>query len=288
MEAAADSGFTAFGDENPQIPVLVSVPHAGRDYPDEIFTALRLPRSSLVRLEDRYADLLVRDLIRSGAPVVIAHRARAWIDLNRNERDLDLEMVSGADRSSYPLPGAKQRGGLGLIPRRLTGEGDLWKERFPIAEVERRLDAFHRPYHARIEKILNRMRHRFGVAILLDVHTMPPVSSAKPVVPRYVIGDRFGKSASSRYAGLIVEHIRQRGIEVALNHPYAGDHILHRHGNIRHNVHALQIEIDRSLYLDQSLREPSAGVQPVSRLLGQLVGALADEALGSAELVAAE
>lgn len=288
MLAAMESGFTAFGGENPQIPVLVSVPHAGRDYPDEVFAALRLPRASLVRLEDRYADLLVRDLIRSSAPVIVAHRARAWIDLNRDERDLDLEMVSGADHAQYPLPGMKQRGGLGLIPRRLTGEGDLWKGRFPISEVERRLALFHRPYHAQVTEILHRMRRRFGIAILLDVHSMPPISPLKPIVPRYVIGDHFGKSASSRYAELLVEQIRQRNIEVALNHPYSGDHILRRHGNVRDNIHALQIEIDRSLYLDSQLREPSSGLAGVARLLQQLVAAISDEALGSNTLMAAE
>lgn len=288
MQAATDNGFTAFGGDDPQIPVLVSVPHAGRDYPEEVFTALRLPRASLVRLEDRYADLLVRGLIQSASPVIVAHRARAWIDLNRDERDLDLEMVSGADQGRYLVPGAKQRGGLGLIPRRLTGEGDLWKGRFPISEVERRLAEFHRPYHAEVKAILDRMRQRFGVAILLDVHSMPPMSPLKPIVPRYVIGDYFGKSASSRYAELLVEQIRQRNIEVALNHPYAGDYILRRHGNIRDNVHALQIEIDRSLYLDSQLREPSSGVASVARSLGQMVMALADEALGSNTLMAAE
>ena len=289
MQAEADQGFALFGADDPNIPVLVSVPHAGREYPDEIFAALRLPRASLVRLEDRYADLLARKVIAGGCPAIVAHRARAWIDLNRDEQDVDLEMVSGAIKANYPTPGAKQRGGLGLIPRRLSGEGELWKGRFPIAEIEQRIADFHRPYHARVADILGRMRDRFGVAILLDLHSMPPIPPSHPVAaPRFVIGDHFGKSAASRYSELLVGQIRQHGFAAALNHPYSGDHMLRRHGRPRDNIHALQIEVDRSLYLDSDLREPSAGVATVSRLIAQLVSILADEASGSDILIAAE
>jgi N-formylglutamate amidohydrolase len=289
MQVDADQGFALFGTDDPKTPVLVSVPHAGRDYPEEIFAALRLPRASLVRLEDRYADLLARNVIAEASPAIVAHRARAWIDLNRDERDLDLEMVSGAVKANYPTPGAKQRGGLGLIPRRLSGEGDLWKGRFPIAEIDRRIVNFHRPYHTQIGEILGRMRDRFGVAILLDLHSMPPILQTHPVpAPRFVIGDHFGKSAASRYSELLVGHIRRHGFAAALNHPYSGDHMLRRHGKPEDNIHALQIEVDRSLYLDSDLREPGAGVAMVSRLIGQLVAILADESSGSNILIAAE
>jgi N-formylglutamate amidohydrolase len=289
MLAKADPGFAIFGAENPKIPVLVSVPHAGRDYPEEIFPALRLPRASLVRLEDRYADLLVRNVIADGAPVIVAHRARAWIDLNRDERDLDVEMVNGADRARYATPGAKQRGGLGLIARRLSGEGDLWKARFAIEDVERRIEGFHRPYHQRIAEILQHLRDRFGAAILLDVHSMPPIAAAPNApAPQFVIGDRFGQSAGGPLAELLIEQIRVRGFSAALNHPYSGDHILRRHGNVGRNIHALQIEVDRSLYLDSDLREPAPGVAMVARLLGDLVAVLADQAPVCETLIAAE
>jgi N-formylglutamate amidohydrolase len=289
MQVDTDQGFALFGTDDPKTPVLVSVPHAGRDYPEEIFAALRLPRASLVRLEDRYADLLARNVIAEASPAIVAHRARAWIDLNRDERDLDLEMVSGAVKANYPTPGAKQRGGLGLIPRRLSGEGDLWKGRFPIAEIDRRIVNFHRPYHTQIGEILGRMRDRFGVAILLDLHSMPPILQTHPVpAPRFVIGDHFGKSAASRYSELLVGHIRRHGFAAALNHPYSGDHMLRRHGKPEDNIHALQIEVDRSLYLDSDLREPGAGVAMVSRLIGQLVAILAYESSGSNILIAAE
>lgn len=271
------------------MPVLLSVPHAGRDYPDSVFSALRLPRTALLRLEDRYADLLTRKVAALGCPVIVAHRARAWIDLNRDESDLDVEMVRGADRARYPAPGAKQRGGLGLIPRRLSGDGDLWKWPFELDDVEGRITSFHRPYHAVVAEILEQMRRIFGVAILLDLHSMPPIRQSNILpAPQFVVGDRFGKSAASQYAELLTERLRGRGQAVALNHPYSGEYILKRHANPGANVHALQLEVDRSLYLDSALREPGAGLAGTASLIVDLVDALVDEALGRTTLIAAE
>jgi N-formylglutamate amidohydrolase len=289
MTNAGDTGFSVFGTDILSSPVLLSVPHAGRDYPESIFDALRLPRAALMRLEDRYADLLARKSVALGYPVVMAHRARAWIDLNRDENDLDVEMVRGADRERYPTPGPKQRGGLGLIPRRLSGDGDLWKRLFELDDVENRLASFHRPYHVTIAQILQQMRQKFGVAVLLDLHSMPPLRQhvAAPA-PQFVVGDRFGKSAASQYAELMTERIRRSGYPVALNHPYSGEYILNRHANPRANIHAVQLEVDRSLYLGADLREPGTGLAQTAALITDLVNALADEALGSSTLIAAE
>lgn len=282
-------GFNIYGVVELPLPVLVSVPHAGREYPDIIFSALRLPSAALLRLEDRYADLLARNLMRSESPLIVAHRARAWIDLNRDETDLDVDMVSGADRADYPQPGAKQRGGLGLVPRRLSGDGDLWMRPFELADIEHRIASFHRPYHLQVDDMLRRMRAKFGVAILLDLHSMPPIRQAQvQEAPQFVVGDRFGQSAASQYAELLIGQIRMRGFRAALNHPYAGEYILRRHARPKSNIHAIQLEVDRSLYLDSALREPGAGLAAITTLIDDLVYALADQALGTATLIAAE
>jgi N-formylglutamate amidohydrolase len=288
MSHSSEAGFATYGVDALKVPVLLSVPHAGRDYPDCVFQALRLPRASLLRLEDRYADLLARKVIALGYPVVIAHRARAWIDLNRDETDLDVEMVRGADRTHYPAPGVKQRGGLGLIPRRLSGDGDLWRQQFAIEDVEQRIVDFHRPYHTHVSNILANMRSRFGTAMLLDLHSMPPIRQPAIVPPQFVVGDRFGRSAASRFAELLIEQIKGRGFTASLNHPYAGEHILTRHGKPHSNIHAVQLEVDRSLYLDSHLREPGQGLEWVTSFIASLVDVIADEALGSATLIAAE
>lgn len=289
MTDESDTGFATFGVDSLSVPVLLSVPHAGRDYPEEIFAALRLPRTSLLRLEDRYADLLVRKSVALDYPVIVAHRARAWIDLNRDENDLDVEMVRGAARDDYPAPGAKQRGGLGLIPRRLSGDGDIWKHSFELTQIEVRISSFHRPYHTEISAILERIRQKFGVAILLDLHSMPPIRHpVSSPAPEFVVGDRFGKSAASQYAETIMHQIRARGYPVALNHPYSGEYILTRHGRPRANVHAVQLEVDRALYLDSEMREPGPGLLRIDCLIADLVAALSAEALGYSTLIAAE
>lgn len=289
MANDVSKGFSLHGLDALKAPVLLSVPHAGRHYPDIVFDMLRLPRTSLLRLEDRYADLLVRGVVAAGYPVIVAHHARAWIDLNRHENDLDVEMVRGADRTKYPAPGPKQRGGLGLVPRRLSGEGDIWKRQFELADIDERIASFHRPYHAAISGVLAQMREQFGVAILVDLHSMPPIRQPQiGGTPQFVVGDRFGQSAGSQYAERLIEQLRLRGLRVALNHPYSGEHILRQHARPSSNVHALQLEIDRSLYLESSLREPGAGLEQMTALVGDLVLALASEALGPATLIAAE
>jgi N-formylglutamate amidohydrolase len=289
MSPMDKDGFASWGTEKPTVPVLLSVPHAGRDYPPELLDASRLPPAALMRLEDRYADVLTRRCIELRYPVIIARRARAWIDLNRDEHDIDTEMVQGALRSDYPTPGIKQRGGLGLIPRRLSGEGELWKRQFTLDEVEHRILTFHRPYHEAVEVALEQIRRQFGIAILLDLHSMPPIRGvAYGPAPQFVVGDRFGKSAASRYSELLLRRVQDQGFNVALNHPYAGAYILSRHAQPRGNIHAIQLEVDRSLYLDPDLRYPGVGFDRMNTIISELVSALADEALDYTNLIAAE
>lgn len=289
MELIENSGYAVYGCPSLSIPLLVSVPHAGRDYPDIVFHSMRLPKESLVRLEDRYADLLLRRVIGFGFPAIVAHRARAWIDLNRAENDIDVEMVRDVIPADYPPPGAKQRGGLGLIPRRLADEGDIWKGQFDLDDIQGRITSFHQPYHATIADILQQMHKKFGIALLLDVHSMPPIRNApKGGSPHFVVGDRFGQSSASLFSELLIQQIQLAGFRTALNHPYSGEHILRRHGKPKGNIHALQLEVDRSLYLDSTLREPSILLPSMSDLIGNLVRSLSDQALGSATLIAAE
>lgn len=289
IEPTAISGFAVYNMAELAVPVLLSVPHAGRDYPDPIIANLRLPPASLLRLEDRYADLLARDATAQGVPTIIARRARAWIDLNRDEGDIDVEMVSELDRQDYPVPSAKQRGGLGLIPRRLSGEGDIWKRPFAADDVKARISDYHRAYHSAVAQTLLRMRNKFGIAFLLDLHSMPPIAAnGRDPSPAFVIGDRFGASASSRFAHLLTDYLKGHGFAVALNHPYSGDHMLRHHAAVDCNVHALQLEVDRSLYLDTALREPGKGVAAISALLAGLVRTVADDWQADEILIAAE
>lgn len=263
--------------------MVLSVPHAGRGYPDVLRAALRVPLAALKGLEDRYIDAVALDA-RRGETMLLATRARAWIDLNRGEDERDPRLDDGAHAGGAPLS-AKIRSGLGLVPRRVGTSGDIWRRRLTAAEVEERIRDDHRPYHAALAAALEAARARFGIAVLLDVHSMPPLG-APTSAPRLVLGDRFGRSAGGRFVSRIEAVARVHGVATAANAPYSGGHILERHAAPRRGVHAIQLEFDRSLYLDAALDGPGPGLPATAALLRAIVDTVADEALPGA--IAAE
>ncbi|WHU02736.1 MULTISPECIES: N-formylglutamate amidohydrolase [unclassified Sphingomonas] len=278
-----EATFVRHGPAEPLSPVILSVPHAGRDYPEALRGAIRVPLVALRALEDRHADAIAL-AARRDETLFVATRARAWIDLNRAEHERDPRLDDGAWPHGAPLS-AKIRSGLGLVPRRAGSAGDIWQRRLTADEVQQRIHADHRPWHAAIEAALTAARVRFGVAVLLDVHSMPSLG-APGIAARLVPGDRFGKSAAARFLGRIEGVARAHGVRTAANTPYSGGHILERHGNPRRGIHAIQLEFDRSLYLDSMLDQPGPGLEAVVRLLRDIIDAVADEALPGA--IAAE
>lgn len=283
------ASFERIGPAEPASPVVVSIPHAGRDYPPTMAPMLRVAQAKLLPLEDRYVDLLAAEAPATGAALIVARRPRAWIDLNRAEAELDPAMLDGGVEAELDDT-LKVRGGLGLVPRRLPGIGEIWRRRLDPAEVARRIADDYRPYHAALRQALDAARARFGVAVLLDLHSMPPVKgTAWRTPPRIVLGDRFGRSAGPRYMSRLAALAQAAGLSVAENSPYSGGHILERHGDPANGVHAVQVEIDRSLYLAHGLREIDADrVVGLAHLAAAMVRALGDEALGGSLPIAAE
>lgn len=267
-------------------PVVLSVPHAGRDYSAEHRALVRPPVERLLALEDRLVDELVRGL--PDTPTLIATAPRAWIDLNRHEAELDPGLVDGAVASRLMLT-AKVRSGLGLVPRRLAGVGEIWRGRLPLSDVETRLAAVHRPYHAALRSLLRTSLDAHGTAILLDIHSMPPLTGKEGPAAQLVIGTRFGQSAASWVASAIGTTCERLGLAWQENTPYAGGHIVERHGSPPQGIHAVQLEFDRSLYLDDQLRacDPARLVR-TRRLLAEIVGDLRRAALDQALPLAAE
>ncbi len=268
----------------PTSPVVISVPHAGRDYPLSLKTALRVPLAALLPLEDRLVDAVARSA-RTDQAMIIQRRARAWIDLNRGEDERDAQLDEGARSIPPAQQSAKLRSGLGLVPRRVSGAGDLWARRFTDAEVTARIVDDHRPYHAAVAAALQAAYARFGVAVLLDVHSMPPLG---PGGTRIVLGDRFGHAAAPRFVDRAETVCTAHGFSVARNTPYAGGHILERHARPDLGIHAIQLELDRTIYLDRKLHAPGAGFAPVVDMVGAMLAGLADEALSTPLAAAAE
>ena len=271
-------------------PVVISVPHAGRDYDDTLLASARVEPRVLERLEDRWADLLAHPLVGQNHAVIIARAPRALIDLNRHEREIDPAMVAGLPREVPLQASAKLRGGLGLIPRRLPGAYELWRRPIAWAEVQRRIALIHRPYHAALAALMREARETHGHAILIDLHSMPPLPppAAGQNAPAIVLGDRFGRAASARLMTLAADVLAGRGIAVAQNHPYAGGHMIERHGLPAQDLYALQVEVDRTLYLDAALDGPGPGLAALQGTLAALVTALASEAPRAAYPLAAE
>lgn len=283
--------YLRYGVPGAKAPLVFAVPHAGRDYGPDLLARARVTPATLARLEDRYADLLPHGLIDQGHCVLIARRPRAMIDLNRDEREIDPQTVSDLPHHIRPHSSAKVRGGLGIVPDRLAYAGALWRYPLSYAELCWRIEQIHRPYHEALAQALAETRQRHGAALLVDIHSMPPLRSAtggETFLPRIVIGDRFGRSASDRLTDLAADIARRHGLEAAINTPYSGNHILERHGRPESGIHAIQIEIDRSLYLTRDLMQPSTGLMAVQDLLADMARALAQELAGPGLQLAAE
>ena len=283
----AEPPIRRIGPDVPALPVILSVPHAGRYYTDDLLAAARVPLEQLRLLEDRLVDRLIWRAVAAGATAIVANRPRAEIDLNRHEREMDPLAVAPPAPPTPFIQSARSRSGLGLIPSRLPGTGAIWHGRISGETLARRIAAIHRPFHAAVGEALAQARALFGVAILLDCHSMPP---RRPMGERadLVLGDRHGTSIALPLRDAAQRAIRTAGYSVALNQPYAGGHIVQAHGRPAKGIHALQLEIDRSLYLDDALREPGPGFARMAELIASIVDALSAAALGDEEALAAE
>jgi len=238
-------------------------------------TALRVPLAGALPLEDRLVDAVARSA-RIDQTMIVQTRARAWIDLNRREDERDPLIDEGAARLPLAQQSAKLRSGLGLVPRRASGAGDLWARRFTDADITARIAQDYRPYHAAVAAALQAAHAKFGIAVLLDVHSMPPLG---PGQARVVLGDRFGHAADARFVNRMAAACSAHGFSAALNAPYAGGHILERHASPAAGIHAIQLELDRTLYLDRKLHAPGAGFARVVDLVRAMLEGLAEEAL---------
>jgi len=278
---SGESAYTLTLRDPAPVPVLIAVPHAGRIYPTELISLLRNQAAASLRLEDRFADFVARAVAReTGAALLVAHAPRAMIDLNRAPDDVDWDMVAGG----MPEPrvrlaaGRRARSGLGLVPRRLPGLGELWKRRMTREELTSRIEQIHQPYHAALASGLESLRDRWGAALLIDLHSMPPLGPKRgaDAAPDFVIGDRFGASCDGALSAAAFDHFNQAGRRTAHNRPYAGGYVLDRHGAPGRDLHALQVEVCRSVYLDAQMHEPGPGLAEVTKILSGLVRRMAD------------
>lgn len=234
------------------LPVLVSIPHAGRELPAWVAAEARVPLTQLQRLSDPWCDLIAAPLFAAGARIVKANMLRAVADCNRHEGDMDPVDVAAALRPQFSPPGRKARAGLGVVPTRLPGCGKLWRSPITGDDFMRRIEGFHRPFHQRMAHACDELMAMHGRLLLIDLHSMPslPRPSGAASGPAIVIGNRHGRSADQRLADIFFQSAARQEFAAALNHPYPGGYIAERYGRPGCGVDAIQVEFDRALYLD--------------------------------------
>jgi N-formylglutamate amidohydrolase len=282
-------------------PLVFSSPHSGRVYPAAFLEHARLDASALRRSEDAYVDELFAAARDVGAPLMRAHFPRAYLDLNREPYELDPKLFDG------PLPGfantrsLRVAAGLGTIPRVVADAREIYDRRLPLEAALARIEALYKPYHAALRALMERAQERFGVAILIDCHSMPSGSAREPAFParaekrrlEFVIGDRYGASAAPVVVHGVEERLRAKGYQVQRNRPYAGGFITEHYGRPASGWHALQIEISRGLYMDEATLEKTARFPALVDDLAEMVAGLAqdvacDKTLGGPRRMAAE
>ena len=256
-----------------QRAVLVEVPHSGLTVPSELEPMLDAPRDGVLRDSDIYVDELYADAPRRGASMLVAHASRYVVDLNRAADDVDLDTVP-----DHPAPrGVQPRG---VVWRMTTDGRALLRRPLTYAELEQRLSRFHRPYHAALRSELTRLRARFGYVVLLAAHSMPSagrVLTTGRLVRRadVVPGTRGGSTADRRVIDLVDAHFRDAGLSVRHDDPYRGGYTTAHYGRPREGWHAIQIELNRGLYVDEATsrrREPE--FDALRQVLASLVAKL--------------
>ena len=283
-EPELDPGHEVLLPESWRCPLVFSSPHSGNIYPARFLAAARLDSLTLRRSEDAFIDTLFAGALAAGAPLLRARFPRAFLDVNREPYELDPRMFEGRLPPFANTQSLRVAGGLGTIARIVGEAQEIYARRLSVEEAMARIEAYYKPYHHSLRQLLGQTGDRFGLAILVDCHSMPSATAAtggsgEKLRADVVIGDRFGASCNSAIADLIEEELRALGYMVQRNKPYAGGFITENYGLPGAHCHAVQIEVNRALYMDERTMQLSAGFSDVARDMARMVRALADFAL---------
>jgi N-formylglutamate amidohydrolase len=229
------------------VPFVFASPHAGRLYPESFVASSGLSSVGLRRSEDAFVDELFASAVSLGAPMITARFPRAFVDVNRSESELDGAMFDGPLPMVVDIYSPRVEAGLGVIPRIVRDGAEIYRSKLCPSTAEQRLARLYRPYHAALSRLIEETRRRFGFAVLVDCHSMPSANA----LPDIILGDRYGLSASHYVTQAAQDAFEARGFRVGRNVPYAGGYTTALYGNPGEDVHALQIEITRSLYMDE-------------------------------------
>ncbi len=256
-------------------PIVFNSAHSGRDYPDRFLKMTRLDQLSIRQSEDAYVDELFSRAPHLGAPMLRAHFPRAYLDVNREPWELDPAMFADPLSERFNTSSPRVAAGLGTIARVVAENKPIYREQLTLADARMRIEGIYIPYHATLQRLLTDAVSNFGVAVLIDAHSMPRISrTGDRLAPDIVLGDRYGTTCGTALIDLAEMVFAGAGLRVARNRPYAGGFIARTYGRPQHRIHALQVEISRHLYMNEVTHEKNDGFNAIRQLVERLTLAL--------------
>jgi N-formylglutamate amidohydrolase len=263
MKATIETGevYTILHPEEGANRFILNSPHSGDQFPDRFLARAQLSRETLRRASDLYVDRLIQPLAELGATVMHAHLPRSYVDLNREPFELDPRLISGPLPMEANTRTLRVAGGLGTVPRVIGDQIEIYAGKLSLDEIMARIEGGYLPYHRRLHQLLSLQRATFGEVVLIDMHSMPSTSAARRAgrLADIVLGDRFGSSCHPALSDAVEQVLRAAGFDIERNQPYAGGYITEYYGRPTVGWHALQLEINRSIYMNETTLLPNSG-----------------------------
>ena len=256
-------------------PVVFNSPHSGRAYPERFLAMTRLDHLSIRQSEDAWVDELFARAPHLGAPMLRAHFPRAYLDVNREPWELDPTMFIEPLSDRFNTTSPRVAAGLGTLARVVAENKPIYRDRLSLDDARMRIEGIYHPYHTALQKLLSEAISAFGVALLIDCHSMPRITrSSDKAAPDIVLGDRYGTTCAPLLVDLVETIFAGAGLRVARNRPYAGGFATRSYGRPQHGVHALQIEVSRHLYMNEVTLAKNEGFDALRGVIDRLIFAL--------------
>ena len=292
IEESLETPFEVIEPAEQTAPFIFNSPHSGRIYPKAFLAASRLSLAALRKSEDTFVEQLFAPVVSLGAPLMHAHFPRAYLDVNREPYELDPALIAESLPRYANTRSVRVVGGLGTIARIVTESEEIYRGPVALGDALARIDTLYKPYHAALNALMDTSIAKFGRAVLIDCHSMPsnPLYESGGLRPDFVLGDRFSTSCNPGFTRLVAEQLKGMGYVVAFNKPYAGGFITEHYGRPGKRRHALQIEVNRALYLNETSYRRSkdfdtlrADIARLAEFMFEMMPALLDSPRAAAE-----
>jgi len=269
----------------PSSPIILASPHSGRLYPEAFLAQTGLSLATLRRVEDAFVDDIFRPLAAHGFSFLSANFPRVITDVNRSADEWPPESKAQISKRPFSIS-PRARAGLGVVPMRVAVHENIYEDVLPAAHVALRIKRLHVPYHKALSGLLNHTKTKFGRAVLLDCHSMPALGENGQRNADIVLGNRFGEACHGQTIDTLRSILQGFGYDVRLNDPYAGGYVTAHYGKPHTGTEAIQIEINKDLYLDTSALLPHQGMEKLARNLQSAILQFAHEFERPADIAA--